>query len=179
MAEDVRDVMITGLRNAHALETQAIQILQRQAERLTDYPQLQSRLRQHLEESRGQQAQLERLLERFDAGTSTVKQAVMGLAANVQAMFHAMAEDEVLKNTFASYAFEHFEIASYKSLCVIARRAGDAEVERICREILRQEEAMAAWLGDNIEQITEQYLVVQGHGTDTTTTARTEAEARV
>src|SRR4051794_14977422 len=100
MAEDVRDVMITGLRNAHALETQAIQILQRQAERLTDYPQLQSRLRQHLEESRGQQAQLERLLERFDAGTSTVKQAVMGLAANVQAMFHAMAEDEVLKNTF-------------------------------------------------------------------------------
>jgi ferritin-like metal-binding protein YciE len=164
MAESVRDVMITGLRNAHAMEAQAVQLLQRQSERLGDYPQLQARVQQHLEETRGQQAQLEALLSRFDTSTSGLKEAALGLVANMQAMFHAATEDEVLKNSFASYAFEHFEQAAYRSLVTMARQAGEPEVERVCGEILRQEEAMANWLRDNLDQVTRDYLRVQGHG---------------
>ena len=35
---------------------------------------------------------------------------------NLAAIGHAVMQDEVMKNTFASYAFEHFEIASYRAL---------------------------------------------------------------
>jgi ferritin-like metal-binding protein YciE len=163
MAESVKDVMVTGLRNAHAMEEQAVQLLQRQSERLGDYPQLQARVQQHLQETRQQQELLEGVLGRFNAGTSSVKQAALGLVANLQAMTHAVAEDEVLKNSMASYAFEHFEMAAYKSLITMARQCGEAEVERVCSEILRQEESMAGWLGDHLDEVTRDYLRVQGH----------------
>jgi ferritin-like metal-binding protein YciE len=39
----------------------------------------------------------------------------MLMAGNVQAMLNSVATDPVLKNLFALYAFEHFEIASYRS----------------------------------------------------------------
>ncbi|WP_431015504.1 DUF892 family protein [Bradyrhizobium pachyrhizi] len=35
---------------------------------------------------------------------------------------HFMAGDETLKNTFANNAFEHFEIAAYKSLLTQVQR---------------------------------------------------------
>ncbi len=34
MASSVKDIYVNGLTNAHALETQAVQLLSRQAERL-------------------------------------------------------------------------------------------------------------------------------------------------
>ena len=47
------------------------------------------------------------------------------MMANLQAMAHSTADDEILKNTFANNAFENFQIAAYKSLialCGPARR---------------------------------------------------------
>lgn len=163
MAEAIRDVVITGLRNAHALEAQAIQILERQIPRTTDYPALHAKLQQHAIESRDQQTKLEGLLEHLGGSTSTVKQAVMGAMGNMAALMHTVAEDEILKNLYANYAFEHFEIAAYKSLIAMARQGGLAAVEPVLQGILKQEEATAAWLGQNIEAITQQYLAKEGH----------------
>ena len=96
---------------------------------------------QHLEETRRQQQMLEQLLGRFGESPSTLKEMVMKLAGNLQSMFHASASDEVLKNLFALYAFEHFEQASYLSLIAMAEDCGEAEVASTCRQILQQEEA--------------------------------------
>ena len=38
MASSAQDIYLSGLRNAHALETQAIQLLARQVERLETTP---------------------------------------------------------------------------------------------------------------------------------------------
>jgi hypothetical protein len=40
MAESVQDIYIAGLRNAHALEVQAMQLLERQVERIDSYPEM-------------------------------------------------------------------------------------------------------------------------------------------
>jgi hypothetical protein len=40
------------------------------------------------------------------------------------ALDHAVAGDEILKNSFANFAFENFEIAAYKSLLTIAEAGG-------------------------------------------------------
>ena len=66
--------------------------------------------------------------------------------------------DEVLKGTIASYAFEAMEIASYEILISTARLIGDAETTRVCERILREEDAMAAWLREHIPQLTKVFL---------------------
>jgi ferritin-like metal-binding protein YciE len=44
MASTARDIFLAGLRNAHAMETQARELMERQSERLTDYPEVQARI---------------------------------------------------------------------------------------------------------------------------------------
>src|SRR5215472_4720015 len=46
-----RDLLVTGLRNAHGMEVQARELMQRQCDRLGDYPAVQTKLRQHLAET--------------------------------------------------------------------------------------------------------------------------------
>lgn len=162
--EDAREMMITGLRNAHGLEQQAIEMLERNAERLEHYPQLKARVAQHLDETRQQQEMVARALEDLGESPSTIKDTVMGLAQNVQMLVHSAASDEVLKNSFAGYAFEHFEIASYKALMVMAHAAGEPRVEQVSQEILSQEEEMASWLEQHLPEIVSQHIVLMGSG---------------
>jgi ferritin-like metal-binding protein YciE len=156
--DTIRDYLIVGLRDAHAMESQAISLTSTQAERLEDYPELQARMREHLRETEGQRDRLERCLDRLDTSHSTFKDVAMKTAANLQAMFNAAAPDEVVKNTLASYAFEHFEIASYKALITVARMAGQEEVAEVCRQNLQEEERMAQWLDEHLPEVVEQYL---------------------
>lgn len=44
---------LVGLRNAHAVEMEAIELMSRQVERLSNYPEIEARLRQHIDETRG------------------------------------------------------------------------------------------------------------------------------
>lgn len=161
MAQDntmLRDTFVVGLRNAHGLEKQALQIMERQLERMTDYPEVIARLRQHKEETNRQVERLDTILARYGESHSGIKDAVMSFMGNLAALGHAPAEDEVLKNTFADLAFEAYEIASYKSLILMAERVGDQEAVRLLTETLREEEATAAWFDQNIAMVTERYL---------------------
>jgi ferritin-like metal-binding protein YciE len=89
-----------------------------------------------------------------------VKDAALNFMGNMGAIGHAMAEDEILKNAFANCALENFEIASYKSLIVMAEESGSGGGISALRETLREEQAMAQWCEDSIEQITRKYLVL-------------------
>jgi ferritin-like metal-binding protein YciE len=74
------------------------------------------------------------------------------------AVAHSMAGDEILKNTFANNAFEHFEIAAYKSLLALCGPAG-AETSRSLLEMtLREEEQMASWIDANVQKVTMLYV---------------------
>jgi ferritin-like metal-binding protein YciE len=152
-----RDLLIVGLRNAHAMESQAHALMERQIERTDEYPEMQSRLREHLEETKQQIARLEDCLRLCGESESTVKDTATWLMANVQAMMNAMAGDEILKNTFANSAFEHFEIAAYKSMLALCEEAG-VDLSAPLQQSLREEEAMAQWVDSHVEGITLQYL---------------------
>ena len=158
MATSKRDTLIVGLRNAYGLEGQAISTMENVQSRLENYPQLKAGVTQHLEETRRQQQMLEQLLNRFGESPSTLKEMAMKLAGNVQAMLHATAGDEVLKNLFSLYAFEHFEQASYISLIAMAEECGETEVAQTCRQILQQEEATGNKLREMLVPITKAYL---------------------
>jgi ferritin-like metal-binding protein YciE len=154
----IRDFLIDGLRNAHAMESQAISLTTAQADRLQHYPELETRIRQHAQETEGQRARIEQCLEALGAGPSTFKDAALKAGANLQAMMHSMASDEVIKNSLASFAFENFEIASYKALIETSRIAGEADIERVCRQNLAEEEAMAAFIDQGLPALIQKYL---------------------
>jgi ferritin-like metal-binding protein YciE len=78
--------------------------------------------------------------------------------ANVLAMTHAVAGDEILKNTFANNAFENFEIAAYKSLLALCGPAGSDDARPHLQASLREEEQMAKWIDANVEKVTLAYL---------------------
>jgi ferritin-like metal-binding protein YciE len=122
------------------------------------------RLRQHLNESREQASRLERILEWNGEKTSAVKNTASSVLGNVAAAMHMPATDEVLKNTFANYAFEHQEIAAYLSLITMAETVGDTRAVPLLRQSLGEEEAMARWIRDHIEPTTARFMSLSEQG---------------
>lgn len=154
----VQENFIAWLRDAYAMEQQAVEILERQAPRLDDYPDMQAKIREHLELSKSQAERLRTCLQRLGTDISAIKTGLAQLTGNAAAMMNALSSDEVVKQTIADYAFENFEIANYRCLIGAAEAAGDRETRRVCEEILREEEAMASWIEDHLPVITRQFL---------------------
>ena len=165
MQQSAQDLYVTGLVNARALETQAIQLLSRQVERIENYPEVAEMLRRHITESEQQRDRLDQILASLGTSNSTTKDFMTGLMGNMAALAHAPMQDEILKNSLANYAFEHFEIASYKSLLVLADIAGDAQGPLALRQSLQEEERMAQWCGDSLEPIVRAYATRTIQGT--------------
>jgi ferritin-like metal-binding protein YciE len=158
MTNAARDTFIVGLRNAHAMEIQARELMERQSERLDEYPEVKAKLAAHLQETNEQLKRLERCLDACGESTSTLKDTAQSVLANMQAMAHATAGDEILKNTFANNAFENFEIAAYKSLLALCDSAEVADAKADLETSLKEEQRMAAWIESNVEKVTKEYL---------------------
>jgi ferritin-like metal-binding protein YciE len=156
--QEIKEIFVTGLRNAHAMETQAREIMERQSERLTDYPDVQAKVKSHLAETVGQMKRLEECLATFDESTSSLKDTAQSFMGNMAAMAHAAADDEILKNTFANNAFENYEIAAYTSLLAMCGPAGADNCKAALEANLREEEAMADWIRANVAKVTAVYL---------------------
>ncbi|WP_027998180.1 ferritin-like domain-containing protein [Sinorhizobium arboris] len=150
--------LVAWLRDAHAMEEQAITMLTSQSSRLENYPELKTRIDHHLQETKDQAAMLERCLERLDGGTSSIKDISGKIVALGQGLSGLFVGDEVVKGTLAGYTFEHMEIASYRILIAAAEQVGDQETKRVCESILQQEIAMAEWLGQHAGEITRRFL---------------------
>jgi len=155
---NAKELFITGLKNAHSMERNAQEMLERQVERLEEYPELKSKLDSHLDETKAQLSRLEKCLSECGRSPSTLKDTIQSLGANMAAVGHAMADDEVLKNTFANSALEHYEIAAYKSLLAMADQAAIAGSKALLEESLREEERMAEWVDGHVQQVTLDYL---------------------
>jgi len=158
MTNEARDVLVVGLRNAHAVESQAIELLERQATALDDYPNVPARVQQHLGETERQLERLEQCLEMLNEDTSTIKDTALSALGNFMAMANTMADDAILKNSFAGYSFEHYEIAAYESLLQLAELAKETEIIPLLRESLAEERDMADWLASNLRQVTSEYI---------------------
>jgi ferritin-like metal-binding protein YciE len=157
MANSLHDTYITGLKNAHALEKQAVQLLSRQLERLENYPEMSAMISTHIQESEVQADRLSSILERHGTSNSMLKDFVTSLSGNMAALAHMPMQDEVLKNTFANYAFEHFEIAAYKSLIALAQATGDTQSIPVLEQSMAEEVKTAKLIEASIEKTTLEY----------------------
>ncbi|HZD90989.1 MAG TPA: ferritin-like domain-containing protein [Pseudolabrys sp.] len=152
------DRLLEWLRDAHAMEQQAETMMDQQASRLENYPELKARIEQHIRETRAQGERVRVCIERLGGNTSSIKDISSKMMAFAQGMGGMTMSDEVVKGAMASYTFEHFEIAAYRVLIAAAEEAGDAETKRVCQENLAEEERMAAWLEEHLLDITHKNL---------------------
>src|SRR4051794_32788415 len=91
-----RRVFVTGLKNAHAMESQALSVMRPQVSRIKSYPEVAQRLEQHIAETEGQQRRLEAVLDSVGESRSGLKDAALSLGGGMAALGHAAAADEIL-----------------------------------------------------------------------------------
>ncbi|AZO82218.1 MULTISPECIES: ferritin-like domain-containing protein [unclassified Bosea (in: a-proteobacteria)] len=152
------DHLMDWLRDAHAMEQQAITMLSALAGRIENYPELKEKIEEHLVETKRQASQIESCIERRGGDTSIVKDFTAKFVAMGQGLSGAFVGDEIIKSSMAGYTFEHMEIAAYRTLITASDAVGDPETSAVCARIMGEEEAMASWLADNLPAVTAKYL---------------------
>lgn len=163
------DIYVTGLRNAHAMENQALSIMRPQVERIEHYPEVADRLRRHIGETEGQIERLKELLDLAGADHSGLKDTMLSLGGSMAALAHTVAPDEIVKNSFANFAFENYEIAAYRSLLALADMAGTSEAGALLQANLHEEVAMAEWIEARLDPLTRQFATLSASGEEAKT----------
>jgi ferritin-like metal-binding protein YciE len=163
-SETAHNIFITGVVNAHALEKEALQIMQRQVERLERYPEMSQLLQTHIRETEEQIRRIDEILHAHGEDRSLLKDTITQIMGNMAAIAHVPMADEILKDTFANHAFENFEIAAYTSLIAMAHAAGHSVHVPALEQTLSEERKMAKAVHDMIEPITRRYLMLEEQG---------------
>jgi ferritin-like metal-binding protein YciE len=150
-AEDMEKQLVKYLADAHAIEGQAIQMLEA-APKIVEEPSLAKVFADHLEETRAQQQIIKARLDAHGASPNKLQDAAMRLGALNWGGFFKAQPDSPAKLAGFSYAFEHLEIAAYEELKRVADRAGDQETVRVAERIEAEEQAAAKAIAANWDQ---------------------------
>ena len=140
--DDVRKQLPKYLADAHAIEEQAIALLER-GPKLAGSPTLARIYAEHLDETHEQQRLVEDRLRAMGGSPSKLKDAAMRLGALNWGTFFQSHPDTPGKLAAFSYAFEHLEIGGYELLRRVAGRAGDQATADLAATIAGQERAAA------------------------------------
>lgn len=159
-----RDVFVTGLKNVHGVEHQALALMDRQIDRARNFTEVADQLRAHRAETEQQIVRLETILGQFDESASGLKDAALSMTGNMAALGHTFAEDEILKNAFANFAFENYEAAVYKGLILLAQHGEYAPALDPLNATLEEEQRMARWVDDSLPALTEKFLRLKREG---------------
>ena len=158
---DMEEQLVKYLADAHAIESQALQLLQG-GPRIAGEPGLADAFARHLEETREQRAAVERRLEAHGGGPSTLQSAAMRVGGLNLAGFFAAQPDTPAKLAGFAFAFEHLEIAGYEQLWRVARRAGDEETVTTAQGIIAEEQAAAGAIRERFAPAVAASLEAQG-----------------
>ena len=160
-AEDLDEEVVKYLRDAHALEAQALQMLEA-GPRIAEYESLAALFRQHLEETREHQRLVDERLQELGGRKPRFRAAGMRASAlNTGAFFKVQPDTPVKLGGFA-YAFEAVEAGAYELLGRTARRAGDERTAALADGILRNEQETAERVAGTWDDAVDAALSAQG-----------------
>ncbi len=141
--EDVEGLLPKYLADAHAIEEQAIQLLE-EAPSLVEDESLAAIFQDHLAETRDHAELVDVRIEAAGGdGPNRLQDAVLRLGALNWGLFFQSHPDTPGKLAAFAYAFEHLEIGGYELLRRVAERAGDGETVSVVDGILAQEREAA------------------------------------
>lgn len=142
-SEDLGEEVAKYLRDAHALEAQALQLLDA-GPKLAGFDALANVFEQHLVQTREHQRLVDERLDALGSAPARLRAAAMRAGAlNLGGFFKGQPDTPVKLAGFA-YAFEALEVGAYELLSRTARRAGDEQTTLVAEHILAEERAAAA-----------------------------------
>jgi ferritin-like metal-binding protein YciE len=159
--DDVNEHLKTYLADAHAIEAQAIQLLEKGPDIAGDRK-LAQIYSDHLTETREQRRLVEDRLHAHNTEPSALKNAAMRLGGLNWGMFFAAQPDTPGKLAAFAFAFEHLEIGGYEQLKRVAQRAHDDATIEIVDHILEQEHAAAGRIASAFDRAAEASLNARG-----------------
>jgi ferritin-like metal-binding protein YciE len=141
-SEDIEKDLVKYLRDAHALEAQALQLLET-GPQIAGVDALAEVFREHLEQTREHQRLIDERLAAHGARPSRFQAGALRAGALNLGTFFKAQPDTPAKLAGFAYAFEAVEVGAYELLTRTARRAGDEATVMVAERILA-EERMAA-----------------------------------
>lgn len=150
--------VIDWLNDAYAMERSLEVMLRKQSENKDAHHAIRERARIHLDETEVHAERVAECLQMLGATPSAIKSAAGQAMELAKGMMSKMASDERVKDFLCAYSAEYFEVACYKALIAGASVAGADEIVPILEKNLKEDQAMASWLDQNVNAVVRDYL---------------------
>ena len=154
----LEDAFVEELRDVLSAEKQLVAALPKMAKAATN-PQLKEAFTTHLEETKVQVERLEKVFESIGKTARSKKCAAMeGILEEGKEILEMDADPEVLDAMMigAAQKVEHYEIATYGTLCTWAEVIGQNEALGLLKETMAEEENADKLLTQISETVNQQ-----------------------
>jgi ferritin-like metal-binding protein YciE len=138
-----RELLIDELRDIYHAEKQLVKALPKMA-KAAKAPKLRQAFEHHLDETNGQVERLDQVFDRLDVRSSGKRcEAMEGLIEEAKQMIEEIKTPEVLDAALivGAQKVEHYEIASYGSVCALAEVLGQNDIKQLLEATLNEEKA--------------------------------------
>ncbi|PLC50157.1 hypothetical protein CR159_09120 [Pollutimonas subterranea] len=142
-SKTLKDLFIHMLSDIYSAEKQLTKALPKMARAATN-PKLADAFRAHLEETQGQIERIDQIVETSEIRLKRMKCAAMeGLVEEGKEVIDEIEKGPVLDAALiaAAQKVEHYEIASYGTLCTFAKQLGMNDAFRLLKETMAEEKA--------------------------------------
>jgi ferritin-like metal-binding protein YciE len=148
MPKSVEDELLKALDEAYAMEKQ-VELLLQSMIRTTGDPSLVSDMETHLEETKEHAERVKTCLEAHGQAPSKVKAATTMSLGAMKAPLDMARGEKGMRNARDGFATEHLEIAAYRLIEELAKKADDAQSLAVARQNADDEERMASRISQN------------------------------
>jgi ferritin-like metal-binding protein YciE len=155
-----KQLIVAWLNDAYALENAIVEALEKQVDVASDHPTISAGIQRHLEATKQHAETVKTCLAQLDETPSGMKTMLASIGGKVQGLTMGAAKDDLVKFALNDYSTEHMEIASYKALIIAAQELGHTSIADACSQILQEEEAMAAWLDEQLPIVVREAVAV-------------------
>ena len=159
--DDLREQLRKYLADAHAIEEQAIQLLERGA-KLAGDPTLENVYAEHLAQTRDHAEVIEERLHALGGDPSTRKDAALRLGALNWGAFFQGHPDTPGKLAGFAHAFEYLEIGGYEQLRRVAEKVADEQTVATVERILAEEREAAERIASRFDEAVTASLAAVG-----------------
>ena len=148
--QTLQDALIHEMKDLLSAEKQLTSALPKMAKKASS-PDLRKAFESHLKETEGHVERLKKAFEAMDRSPRSEKcEAMAGLIEEGESVINEDADDDVKDAMLiaAAQKVEHYEIASYGTVCTWAKMLGLSEVHKLLGQNMDEEEAADQKLTD-------------------------------
>lgn len=153
-ADNLKDLYVASLQKMYDGERQLVDALPKMADAAST-DDLKNAFQDHREETREHQQRLETILESLQQSRSGDCRGIAALIQEGESTIGSQADDNVKDAALIAVAqqAEHFEIATYGTLCSYAEMLGREDDLRLLQDTLQEEKSADDKLKDIAERV--------------------------